>query len=90
MLRIASWLWFVVVQVGMLVAGILGLVVLILPCLLQAWTADRKSIKDGRQIDRWKLKPLNWIWGNPEDGVSGQTALVWLTPSQKVPIFGQK
>lgn len=55
----------------------LGWVVLIPFCVRKAWTADLKSIKDQRVIDRWNWKPLNWIWGNPEDGVSGQYALVW-------------
>lgn len=35
------------------------------------------SIKDGRPIDGWSFFLLNTVYGNPEDGVSGQTALVW-------------
>lgn len=61
---------------------ILGWILLIPFCIRQAWTADSKSIKDQRVIDRWNWKPLNWIWGNPEDGVSGQYALVWTRTGQ--------
>lgn len=40
--------------------------------------ADERSIKDKRAIDRWSWRPLNVLYGNPEDGVSGQYALIWV------------
>lgn len=30
-----------------------------------------------REISSWKLSLLNLVYGNPEDGVSGQEALLW-------------
>lgn len=76
-----SWCWFVVVQLIMLVALVLGLLILIYPCVKRAWVqSGQRSIKDGRPIDRWRCRPLNWVYGNPEDGVSGQTALVMVNP----------
>lgn len=73
-----AWPWFALVQIISLVAMIVGWVVLIPFCLLQAWTpAAQKSIKgDGRSIDAWRWKLLGYVCNNPEDGVSGQTALV--------------
>lgn len=73
------WLKFAAIQLVQLIAAALGLVMLALPCALQAWnTSPDKSIKDGvRVVDEWSW-PLNVVYGNPEDGVSGQTALVWV------------
>ena len=79
--HLAAWGWFALVQLICLIATIVGWVLLIPFCLSRAWTADITSIKDGRPIDRWRWKPLNSIYGNPEDGVSGQTALVWVDGS---------
>lgn len=62
------------VQAIQLVAMVVALLVLIPFCLRRAWTRDAVSIKDGRSIDRWNWRPLNYVCGNPEDGVSGQTA----------------
>jgi len=76
-----AWLWFAIVQLVMLAATVLGWLLLIPFCLAQAWIADASSIKDGRPIDRWSWKPLNSIYGNMEDGVSGQTALIWVNGS---------
>jgi hypothetical protein len=77
-----GWAWFVVVQLVMFVALVLGFFILIYPCCTRAWIQSEKpSIKDGqRAIDRWRWRPLNWIYGNPEDGVSGQTALIMINP----------
>lgn len=77
------WTYFVLAQVAMLVAQVVGLVALIPFCLAQAWeTSPAPSI--GQKpwltrgpIDRWSWGPLNYVYGNPEDGVSGQTALIW-------------
>jgi hypothetical protein len=70
---------FIAVQAIQLAATVLGWFVLIPFCLGRLWLADQqlRSIKDGRPIDDWDLPWLNFIYGNPEDGVSGQTALVW-------------
>jgi hypothetical protein len=77
MKAVMAWTWFVVVQLISLVATVLGWLVLIPACLAQAWALGATSIKDGRAIDRWKWKWL-WPYQNPEDGVSGQTALIWV------------
>lgn len=78
-MKILGWGWFVIAQLISLVATILGFFVLIPFCLTRDWWEDpeAKSIKDGRFIDVWRWPPLNWIYGNPEDGVSGLHALIW-------------
>lgn len=78
---VRAWTWFAVVQLICLVATLVGWVLLIPFCLARAWVTDVTSNKDGRPIDRWRWKPLNLIYGNPEDGVSGQTALIWVNGS---------
>lgn len=77
-----AWFWYVVVQLIMLLFMVAGWVVLIPPCLLHAWYPSAfGSISDGRVIDRW-----SWWWlsafQNPEDGVSGQQALIWTSTGQ--------
>lgn len=72
-----KWVWFVVIQLISLVFLLIGLLVLIPFCLAQRWHMEGHSIKDGRPIDRWNSELLNFIYGNPEDGVSGQQALIW-------------
>lgn len=81
MTALAAWMWFAVVQLICLIAMLVGWLLLIPFCLAQAWVADVISIKDGRAIDRWQWRPLNLIYGNPEDGVSGQTAFIWVNGS---------
>jgi len=76
-MNILAWSWFVVVELIMLAAEILGWVILVPFCLRRDWLLDAKSINDARPVDRWRWAPLNWVYGNPEDGVSGSTALVW-------------
>lgn len=71
-----GWLYFAFVQLVSLLATVLGLFLLIPFCVLQAWTQD-DSIEVGRKIDRWSWKPLNLVYGNSEDGVSGLNALIW-------------
>lgn len=71
-----AWAWFVVVQLIMLATAVIGWVMLIPFCLRRAWVLDAQSIKDGRPIDRWKWRWL-YPYQNPEDGVSGATALIW-------------
>lgn len=75
---ITGWLWFAIVQLIAFTATAIGWILLIPFCIAQAWIADTTSDKDGRKIDRWSWRPLNWIYGNREDGVSGYTALVWV------------
>jgi hypothetical protein len=65
--------------IGGVIAPLVGLVVLIPFCLAQAWEPCLSSggpwpVHD---IDRWKWAPLNRVYANPEDGVSGAYALVW-------------
>lgn len=85
--KIAVWGWFWLAQVLMLITAILGWFVLIMPCLLEAWEPSTiASINaDRRQIDRWSWPWLNGLYGNPEDGVSGQTALVWVNATSRGP-----
>ena len=87
-----GWMWFAIVQLIMLIFTVLGWVLLIPACLLHAWDKDAKSIKDGRPIDTWiACRCFNAIYGNPEDGVSGQCALVWVngvnSPYMPLPPF---
>jgi hypothetical protein len=83
---VLGWCWFVIVQLISLVAYLAGLVVLLPFCLAHAWTVDQHSIKDGqRPIDRWSFAPLNYVYGNPEDGVSGEHALIWDSAGHLVP-----
>lgn len=79
-MKLTAWVWFAIAQIVMLALTVLGWVALIVPCLLEAWElSPDPSIKDGRKIDRWGggWRLLDFIYGNPEDGVSGQTAIVW-------------
>lgn len=72
-----AWAWFGWVQWVMLWATVLGWFLLIPFCLTHAWTKGGlwPSINPThRAIDRWRWQMLNKVYGNPEDGVSGQTA----------------
>lgn len=69
-----TFLRFVAIQLVSIVAMLVFAFVLIPFCLWRAWTGGAVSIKDGRPIDRWKYRWLQAVAGNPEDGVSGQTA----------------
>ena len=77
-----GWIWYISVQLIMLFFTVLGWFLLLPFCLRQAWdgpTRHRLSNKgDGREIDTWRWRPLNRIYGNPEDGVSGQCAIIYL------------
>ena len=75
---VLGWVLFVLCQLAMLAAQLVGLVLLIPFCLAQAWTpAVYPSVKLGHgPVDRWSWGPLNYIYGNPEDGVSGQQAVL--------------
>lgn len=78
---------FAIVQAISFVLSLVGLVLLAPLSLFHLWTsANVKSIKTqpaGLLIDKWLL-PVNYVYGNPEDGVSGQQALVW-SNGQQVP-----
>lgn len=77
-MTIIHWTYFVLIQLISFICTLIGYVVLLPMCLFRAWEkSPTPSINDGRTIDRWSLHFMNAIWGNPEDGVSGQTALVW-------------
>jgi hypothetical protein len=80
-----AWAYFAFTQLISLDFLVLGLVILIPFCLWQGWDRSRFSIKDGRPIDQWTFRPLNFIYDNPEDGVSGQCALVWLDGTTQGP-----
>jgi hypothetical protein len=84
-----AWLYFAVIQLVTLLATVAGWLVLLPFCLLQAWTApSARSINPstpGRLVDSWRWQPLNAVYGNPEDGVSGQQAAVWNSTGQLVP-----
>jgi hypothetical protein len=58
-----------------------GLVILIWPCLAEDWQLCTSSVNPfgrlPRRIDRWRSEFLQSIYGNPEDGVSGEFALIW-------------
>lgn len=71
------WIRFWLGQLAQLIATVIGWFLLIPFCLAQAWSINARSIKDGRPIDTWKFSWLNAIYGNPEDGVSGGTAVIW-------------
>lgn len=80
------WLKFIAIQLGMLAATVAGWFILLPFCLAHAWSdwdhqlagsVRFKSIKDKRDIDQWSAPLLRVLYNNPEDGVSGQTALVW-------------
>lgn len=75
-MRVLAWIWFAVVQLISLVATVIGWLVLLPFCAAHAWKLGPKSIKDARIIDMWSWGPLNLVYGNPEDGVSGMFALV--------------
>lgn len=81
--RQLGWLWYITVQLIQLVFIVLGWFLLMPFCLAHTWKFGvHPSIKDGkRTIDVWKWEPLNWVYGNPEDGVSGQWALIGPTAS---------
>lgn len=74
------WIRFAAAQLFQIEAAIVGVFLLIPFCLAQAWEMSPvPSIKDGsRQIDRWRWRWLGLIFDNPEDGVSGAQALVWV------------
>lgn len=78
---VTGWVWWGVAQGIMGVLAVIGWILLIPFCLLQFWSGDFNvpSIGDKeRKIDVWRWVWLNKIYGNPEDGVSGRQALIWV------------
>lgn len=67
----------------------LGFPVLLFPCLFHLWTEPTfKSIKplpNRALVDEWRWEWLNKWYGNSEDGVSGQQALIWDSSGHLVP-----
>lgn len=72
-----AWCWFAVTQVVTLVFTVLGWIVLLPFCIAQSWDVGAESVKPmpfRRYVDEWSWEPLNWVYSNPEDGVSGKYA----------------
>jgi hypothetical protein len=70
------WVRYAGVMAAQGLATIAGFFLLAIPCLFWEWTINAQSIKDQRPIDSWDWKWLNSWYGNPEDGVSGECAIV--------------
>lgn len=79
-----AWTWFVLVQLIMLLATVVGWIVLIPFCLAQAWKPSFR-LATLRDTDAWRWSALNRVYGNLEDGVSGIHALIWNNSGQQVP-----
>ena len=80
-----TWVWFAVIQVISLIAMVIGWVLLIPFCLTRSWEVCASPLDPTRTIDRWRWKPMNSVFGNPEDGVSGNGALIWNESGMRVP-----
>lgn len=83
---ILAWVWFAIVQLVSLVAMVAGYILLIAPCLLHSWEPALSTVGPTQQSDRWSW-PINAVYGNPEDGVSGQYAKVWVLPNKQEPFM---
>lgn len=75
-----SWLGFWIVQFIMLVVGALGVLPIAAACAFRAWTpaistqwAPDAPVK-AHTINVWAWSWMNYLWGNPEDGVTGTPA----------------
>jgi hypothetical protein len=74
------WVRFAAAQIFQIEAMFVGWFALIPFCLAHEWeTSPTPSIKDGRTIDRWTWSVVGYFADNPEDGVSGQQAIVYTT-----------
>lgn len=80
MSTVAAWLYFALCELFALVVLFpLGLLIVGAACICRAWSsaAVQPSInpQPGRpDVDVWEW-PINAVYGNPEDGVSGEDAL---------------
>lgn len=86
LLNAFGWIWYAGAQLIGIVWLILGIFIIGAASACKAWTdpPDAKSLKplpDRMVVDRWKW-PINGIYGNPEDGVSGRQAYgpTWAGP----------
>ena len=83
-----AWIYFVAIQFVMLFFTIIGWFLLIPFCLFKAWGEHTPVIFSTTIVlDQWDWRPLNYIYGNPEDGVSGQYARVWLNGTTQGPFM---
>lgn len=71
------WLKFAAIQLVMLLATVAGWLILLPFCWAHAWRLGQMPVGSTRWVDVWSWDPLNRVYGNPEDGVSGMLALVW-------------
>lgn len=87
-LGIAQGLLFFGIQLVNIVAMLIGLVLLIPMCLFHLWTKPKYPSNNPTKglHDLWIL-PINFVSGNPEEGVSGKQALIWddSNPPKQVP-----
>ena len=71
-----NWLKFAGIQLVSAFAMVAGWVLLIPPCLLKQWGPCPSPLPPARWIDQWSWHWLNKVYGNPENGVSGECAIV--------------
>lgn len=77
--RVLAWAWFAACELfGLLVLMPVGWVVVGAACIFKAWkfpyATSIKPLPNRRLVDGWSW-PINALYGNPEDGVSGVDAL---------------
>ena len=84
---ILGWILYVLIQLVMVFFTALGWLLLIPFCLSHAWRPTISRFDKTRVIDEWEpIFPfINTVWGNPEDGVSGHFAKVWLNGETQGP-----
>jgi hypothetical protein len=62
-----------------------GFIILIVPCAFHLWRPCTSTInpygRAPREIDEWTWAWLRPIYGNREDGDSGERALIWPNPA---------
>lgn len=60
-----------------------GFPLLLVPCLMHSWHECESTVNPFNRpvhtIDRWNWEWLNRWYSNPEDGVSGKYALIWIS-----------
>jgi hypothetical protein len=66
-------------NIGAALAVFVGYLVIPFFCLARAWgpTFSSAGPYPAHAIDCWSWAPLNKVYGNPEDGVSGIYAMIW-------------
>lgn len=73
-MKALSWLGFALVQLIALAAFLIGVMLLIPLAATHCWTARESRYFAGRQVTVWRGGWLTWIWGNEEDGVTGEAS----------------